>query len=137
MCACPCQPVGRLQDLHTGWTRSQSRAGHLSCDVAGRVVLGSLGKSNVSPGLMTLQSGTNWPGKRQANDHGQKIQIPKHKKAEGRPSAPPKVVLQTASHDLCPSWAPTPSDPPGQPPPGPRERGVLVRSNVTPGTSQG
>lgn len=48
MCACPCQPVRRLQDLHTGWTRSQSRAGHCLCDVAGRVVLGSLGKSSLT-----------------------------------------------------------------------------------------
>ena len=36
------------KDLHTGWTRSQSGAGHCLCDVAGRVVLGSLGKSSLT-----------------------------------------------------------------------------------------
>ena len=88
-----------LQDLHTGWTRSQSGAGHCLCDVAGRVVLGSLGKSSLIRADDPFR-GTNWPGKRQANDHGQENQIPKLKRQRKDPSAPPKVLLQTVSHDL-------------------------------------
>ena len=92
MCTCPCQTVRMLQDLHTGWTRGQSGADHCLCDEAGRVVLGSLGKS--SPiSVDDPFRGANWPKRDKPMTTDKKIRSPNSK---GRRKTP-QPLLKSSS----------------------------------------